>query len=70
MLNPSLQAGVAAPHEAVPCKGATAEKDHRYDRYQRVTGYKRGAIGHVMLSGRAGEGPRSSVALPNLIKKI
>jgi hypothetical protein len=26
MLNPSLQAGVANPHETVPCKGTTAEK--------------------------------------------
>ena len=40
MLNPSLQAGVAAPHEAVPCKGTTAENDHRYDRYQSVTDYR------------------------------
>ena len=40
MLNPGLQAGVAAPHEAVPCKGTTAEKDHRHGRYQSVTGYE------------------------------
>jgi hypothetical protein len=42
MLNPSLQAGVAAPHVAVPCKGTTAENDHRHDRYQWVTDYNHG----------------------------
>ncbi|MGI5924469.1 MAG: hypothetical protein ACOX9E_11045 [Lentisphaeria bacterium] len=40
MLNPSLQAGVRTPHEAVPCKGTTAEKDHRHDWYQSVTAYR------------------------------
>jgi hypothetical protein len=40
MLNPSLQAGVASSREAVPCKGTTAENDHRHDRYQSVTAHK------------------------------
>jgi hypothetical protein len=40
-LTPAFRLGWRAPHEAVPCKGTTAEKDRRHDQYQRLSDYFR-----------------------------